>query len=70
MAEIATKTPASSGSKKEKEKEAPKTGAVVKSCTCVHPYQDEKYGKGMRVHTIAIKKNPPLECTVCKGRRF
>lgn len=34
-------------------------------CTCVHEYQDEKYGKGNRVHNLAEKKEEWV-CTVCK----
>lgn len=47
-----------------------KTGSVIKPCNCVHPFQDAEHGKGMRVHTTAIKKTPPYECTVCKTRKF
>lgn len=35
-------------------------------CSCVHPYQDAKYGVGMRVH------NPYSEgyrCTVCSSQK-
>jgi hypothetical protein len=40
---------------------------VVKPCSCVHKYQDEKYGKGKRVHNIktARKNNSTMVCTVC-----
>ena len=36
-------------------------------CNCKNDYQDEKYGKNMRVHntTIDIHKNG-YRCTVCE----
>lgn len=36
-------------------------------CTCKNEYQDEKYGKGMRVHnsTFDVQKNG-YRCTVCE----
>ena len=33
-------------------------------CSCSHPYQDEIYGKGNRVHNWARKKEA-WRCTVC-----
>ena len=45
---------------------------MIKLCTCEHEYQDEKYGKGMRVHTPAKNKSDKgriePRCTVC-GRQ-
>lgn len=38
---------------------------VVKKCTCTHPYQDKKYGKGLRVMN-SNKKGDTFRCTVCK----
>jgi hypothetical protein len=43
-------------------------GTKILICTCVSAYQDEKYGKGKRVHNYAPKahgKNPGWRCTVC-----
>lgn len=40
----------------------------VKRCDCRHSYQDEKYGKGMRVHNNKRKeqgKEQKSSCTVC-----
>jgi hypothetical protein len=36
-------------------------------CKCKHKYQDEKYGKNMRVHNWARKAkiNGGWRCTVC-----
>ena len=36
-------------------------------CTCKHDYQDEKYGKGNRVHNSTSKTETLKEyrCTVC-----
>ena len=31
-------------------------------CECAHQYQDEQYGKGLRVHNIGAKD---MSCTVC-----
>lgn len=36
---------------------------VIKPCTCDSPYQDKKYGKGLRVHNE--KKDGGAVCTVC-----
>jgi len=36
-------------------------------CTCTHPYQDKKYGKGKRVHNPCGKgMSQSYRCTVCK----
>lgn len=37
---------------------------VTRKCSCVHPYQDQIYGKGMRLHNPA-KKMTGLRCSVC-----
>jgi hypothetical protein len=37
--------------------------ADLMKCTCKHEFQDEVYGKGMRVITRDKDKNP--RCTVC-----
>lgn len=35
-------------------------------CTCVHPYQDQLYGKGNRIFTTSTKGIPIVDrCTVC-----
>ena len=46
---------------------------VVRFCPnkCVSPFQDDKYGSGMRLHNpcaskTAKRKNGALRCTVCK----
>jgi hypothetical protein len=43
-------------------------------CTCRHEYQDFKYGKNRRLHTVSQKdkNNPHYTCTVCgniKGKK-
>lgn len=39
---------------------------IVKECTCKHEFQDEKYGKGKRVHNVGGNKDRViLRCTVC-----
>lgn len=35
---------------------------VIRKCVCNHQYQDNKYGKGNRVHNVGPDK---LRCTVC-----
>lgn len=41
----------------------------IKKCDCkdspAAKYQDERYGKGMRVHTQFIKEGGGYRCTVC-----
>jgi len=38
----------------------------IQKCTCASEYQDERYGKGMRVHNVTAGKNKPeAVCTVC-----
>lgn len=37
---------------------------VVKNCSCMHEYQDKKYGKGKRIHNVTIK-GTTARCTVC-----
>ena len=36
----------------------------IKKCTCNHAYQDERYGKGMRLHN-ETGKDGEWRCTVC-----
>jgi len=40
----------------------------VLGCDCLHSFQDEKYGKGQRVHTGMKVTTPGMfgyRCTVC-----
>lgn len=37
---------------------------IILLCDCKHTFQDEKYGKGMRVHNISFDKKKAY-CTVC-----
>lgn len=39
----------------------------IKSCTCKHEFQDETYGKSMRVFNFVDSINPKggWRCTVC-----
>jgi len=47
---------------------------VLAKCKCKHAFQDEKYGLGMRVHTIADKQSTSGQkkgrCTVCGEEHF
>lgn len=40
---------------------------IVRTCSCAHKYQDEKYGKYMRVHNKAVGSGgaESWTCTVC-----
>jgi len=44
---------------------------MILSCTCKHEYQDQKYGKGMRVHNMVPDPNgsSTWRCTVCLNNR-
>jgi len=35
---------------------------MIKPCNCQSKYQDDRYGRGMRVHTEGSKHS---RCTVC-----
>lgn len=43
---------------------------LVKRCTCRHGFQDDLYGKGMRLHNLTGKKGcgriKIARCTVCR----
>ncbi|MEW6482869.1 MAG: hypothetical protein AB1397_07765 [bacterium] len=41
---------------------------MIKQCNCENNFQDERYGKGMRVFNTA-GKGTKLRCTVC-GREI
>ena len=38
---------------------------MIRKCDCKHKFQDEKYGKGMRVHNERAGKDGGCRCTVC-----
>ena len=46
---------------------------MILPCTCDHAYQDQRYGKGMRVHNPE-KRRPGMPqtytCTVCSTPRW
>lgn len=55
---------------KQKNTESQETkvsSTVIASCSCKHPYQDQKYGHGKRVFNIGQKDKNKFEgtCTVC-----
>lgn len=42
---------------------------MILPCTCKHPFQDQTYGKGQRVHNMMQKDgklSAKARCTVCK----
>ena len=45
---------------KDDEKSAGKT--ATRQCVCANAFQDERYGKQMRVHNVGKGK---VHCTVC-----
>lgn len=42
---------------------------MILKCTCVHKYQDEKYGFGNRVHNQSGTDSNKARCTVCGNVR-
>lgn len=48
---------------------------AVTKCGCESPFQDERYGKGLRMHNLSIragdekKLNHLATCTVCATQR-
>lgn len=40
-------------------------GTKILTCTCAHAFQDERHGKGRRVHNPCGKDGKTLRCTVC-----
>lgn len=38
-------------------------GTIIMKCTCTHEFQDNTYGKNMRVHNVNTKGE--AFCTVC-----
>ena len=40
----------------------------ISSCHCEHKFQDEKYGKGMRVFNLMYKPGQG-RCTVCGAQK-
>lgn len=43
------------------------SGTVIKSCTCDHEFQDDRYGKKRRVHNL--KADGKAVCTVCRKEK-
>jgi len=44
------------------------TNAVAKNGKCEHEFQDERYGKGVRIFTTTHKDNKDgKRCTVCEN---
>jgi len=44
----------------------------VLKCNCQNEFQDNTYGKGMRLHSLGQskgKKNGKAFCTVCKSQK-
>lgn len=54
-------------SNKQYEERTVKRHTAVRQCTCQSTWQDERYGRGMRVHNMAEKegKHTGWRCTVC-----
>jgi len=46
-----------------------RSGSTIRACRCSSDYQDTKYGKGQRVHTLGGTAQSPREtCTVCGNK--
>ena len=43
------------------------TTARIIKCNCEHEYQDERYGKGKRLHNQGGKESNLWRCTVCSN---
>jgi len=42
----------------------------IKGCSCSHPFQDNRYGQGQRVHTVGgTTDNPTYTCAVCGNEK-
>ena len=41
------------------------SGTTTMKCSCKSDYQDEHYGKGVRVYNVAGKDKDKRRCTVC-----
>lgn len=41
---------------------------MIRNCTCVHKFQDERYGPGKRVHN-PCKGGDYVRCTVCGSEK-
>lgn len=40
--------------------------ATIRPCRCQHDWQDQHYGRGMRVHNVKENKQTgDVRCTVC-----
>jgi len=48
--------------------EAVRKGSIVLQCTCTFDFQDQKYGKQKRLHTVS-KKHEQARCTVCGSKK-
>lgn len=42
-----------------------RTKCAHKRCDCHHPFQDSRYGKGVRVHNPIRSNRLKWRCTVC-----
>jgi len=44
---------------------------MIKQCSCIHKYQDARYGKGRRVFNPTLKgvSTPIWVCTVCEAQK-
>ena len=39
----------------------------ILTCKCKHPYQDERYGAGKRVHNPMQTGSGKVRCSVCEN---
>lgn len=62
------KTKEGGAEKKEAATEKSRTAGeavAILPCSCKHEFQDQRYGRGMRVANPSRKSPPMWRCTVC-----
>ena len=50
---------------KNDEVEVKAKNTAIKRCTCYNLFQDERYGRGLRLHNRKAKSTTSWRCTVC-----
>lgn len=54
----------------DEKREAKVKNTALARCSCENEYQDQRYGKGVRVwNRGGSKERPKFTCTVCAAKR-